>query len=146
MTCKSCGATVPHEGECSCRPPVSGEPHRAEQDVNMTIADGMSRCVCGRMIAEVGTVNDRHWLHVEEPWNITADRSMHVHHWGDDGKCMYPRCDFVAGEPRTPLAIIRDWDTGDHNAHNCPGAYEPCDGAHVIIEQIERAEQEGKKP
>jgi hypothetical protein len=29
----------------------------------------MSRCVCGRMIAEVGTINDRHWLHVEEPWN-----------------------------------------------------------------------------
>ena len=48
------------------------EPHKAVQDENMTIADGLSRCVCGRMIAEVGTVNDRHWLHVEESWNLAS--------------------------------------------------------------------------
>jgi hypothetical protein len=33
----------------------------------MTQADGMTRCYCGRMLAEVGTILDRHWLHVEEP-------------------------------------------------------------------------------
>lgn len=41
--------------------------HPAEADPLMTIADGITRCICGRPIVEVGTVLDRHWLHVEEP-------------------------------------------------------------------------------
>lgn len=38
--------------------------HRVEPDPLMTIADGLTRCSCGRMIAKVSTLPVR-WLHVE---------------------------------------------------------------------------------
>ena len=46
--------------------------HRADPDPLMAQADGMTRCTCGRLLAEVGTIQDRHWLHVEEPWAAQA--------------------------------------------------------------------------
>ncbi len=53
-------AALAHERSAGAAPT-----HRAEADPMKVQVDGLSHCMCGRTIAEVGTVLDRHWLHVE---------------------------------------------------------------------------------
>ena len=53
----------------------------------MAQADGMTRCTCGRLLAEVGTIQDRHWLHVEEPWAAEAAPDAALRERSPRGSC-----------------------------------------------------------